>query len=65
MILREMLEKSPGILPEDKQRLDGVMSEFQGLIKENLSAAPGEGMQKQMQGQAPIQTGGKAVAPAI
>lgn len=42
MQLRELMERTAGIMPEDKKRLDGIISEFRGLIQENLGASPDE-----------------------
>jgi len=63
MTIREALEKAPGILPEDKQRLDGIISEYRGFITENLSAAPGQsgGEAPVQDGQAPVEAGARQV----
>lgn len=65
IILRELMEKTPGIMPEDKSRLNNIISEYRGLITENLSAAPGEGQApKPVPGQAPVEAGARAVQQA-
>jgi hypothetical protein len=65
MTLMEMLDRTPGVLPEDKQKLGNVISEYQGFITQNLGAAPGESgaPQPTEQGQVPAQQGASAVQP--
>lgn len=66
MLLRDALEKSPGILPEDKSTLDQIIAQYQGFVTNNLGAAPGQppSPEEAAPTQAPIQAGAAQVAPA-
>ena len=39
--VKELMGSSPAITPQDKQRLDGIITEYQAFVRENLQGSGG------------------------
>lgn len=68
MLLRDALEKSPGILSEDKQALDNIIAQYSGFITQNLGAAPGQSaapVEAEGPGQVPVNQGAGETKPVL